>query len=547
MKRLILKRLIIGLVILSYFGKLVFGDTLDGGYRVGKRPPPERFRIRSPEKGPVSETMINFSNEMPPAINQNEGSSPDEPMMSCQCWAVGYYAYTFLKQEEFGWDVTDPKHQFSAMMLYYLCTRGWNIGRSIDEAMTWMQSKGICTVEQWGKLWPWWYERPVTTADLVQAYHYRTIDRKCLFYNEDNASTPFSNDIEIVKEALVNREPVIVGFKWKNVANPDLSGQPWMYNFAFPPTSATGAHAVCLVGFDDNYPAPGEGAFKCIQTKGPNWGYNSSGCCWLSYELMRDGVHEALKMIDQTVILPQITGAEYFIGTFKHNLDEIDPGKGFAFPISAADGTFDEDEETSIFTIDSVGQHPGLYSLGVRFKNSEGVWGYTRRYEIRIDQVSPIVAAEAFIDDDPGEGNGVQLYPEDGTFGDMKEILTASFNTISLSQGMHKVYVRVRDYHSAWSILRSASFEVGSPNTIANAEWIINLSTPFGEGWSLEASDGTFDSPIENIIGRELSSDVWSAGTPRIGYVRVKDSLERWSPEKSFNLDSTPASNWNLY
>ena len=228
-----------------------------GGCVIPKeRPPEELFWKRPPGPEALTKAATDFWIDMPDVIDQGSG------MSSCQCWAVGYYAYGFLKGEELGWDVKVPEHEFSAMMLYWLCTRGeedehgnslgWPIGQdptdpppgtSSYSAMTWMTAKGICSVAQWGDLWPYKFKRPATTADQIHASHYRTADRSVLFFNEESAPTPFDNDIVLVKDRLLARSPVVVALAWWNVANPgELSGPNFMYEYGSFSSEKAHAH-----------------------------------------------------------------------------------------------------------------------------------------------------------------------------------------------------------------------------------------------------------------------------------------------------------------
>lgn len=54
---------------------------------------------------------VDLTDQMPPVGDQ-------QAQGSCMSWAVGYYHRTQLEYRERGWDLTNPRHRFSAAFLY---------------------------------------------------------------------------------------------------------------------------------------------------------------------------------------------------------------------------------------------------------------------------------------------------------------------------------------------------------------------------------------------------------------------------------------------
>ncbi|MFM9838665.1 MAG: gliding motility-associated C-terminal domain-containing protein [Cyclobacteriaceae bacterium] len=144
-----------------------------------------------------------------------------------------------------------------------------------------------------------------------------------------------------------------------------------------------------------------------------------------------------------------ITKAEYFFDT--------DPGNGNGISIPITSGA------TSNFTaiIPTTGLTPGFHFLAIRTKGSDGKWGI---FESRGFYVSPIivttgdiVAAEYFIDTDPGEDNGIAaiVNPTGPT---INQIFSLAIN--STPSGAHKLGFRVKDAKGIWSAVETADFNV---------------------------------------------------------------------------------------
>jgi hypothetical protein len=163
------------------------------------------------------------------------------------------------------------------------------------------------------------------------------------------------------------------------------------------------------------------------------------------------GVFEArgFYVSGSTTNVPNITKAEYFFDT--------DPGNGNGISIPITGGA------TSNFTasIPTTGLTPGFHFLAIRTKGGDGKWGI---FESRGFYVSPtsanaadIVAAEYFIDTDPGEDNGIAAIVSP-TGPSINQIFSLAIN--STPSGAHKLGFRVKDAKGIWSEVEIQNFNV---------------------------------------------------------------------------------------
>ena len=140
---------------------------------------------------------------------------------------------------------------------------------------------------------------------------------------------------------------------------------------------------------------------------------------------------------------------------------------------------------------------------------------------------------EYFFDTDPGIGNGTQLPSANVQAGspfDSTMLSTSITVPLSLSPGVHTLYVRYGDYNNNggrnWSLYEARKFQVNPPsgNAFVQAEYFFDTDPGLGNGTSLPLSGNTDSS--------SFSGNVSSTGlTP--GYhtlhVRVKHANGTWS------------------
>ena len=156
----------------------------------------------------------------------------------------------------------------------------------------------------------------------------------------------------------------------------------------------------------------------------------------------------------------QVIHAEYFV--------DNDPGQGNGIPLLAADGSIDGFWElvNQDLMVDTMAT--GVHLIGVRIQNDEMLWSNTLRFPFEVVERSmfrippplQLTRAEYFINEDPGAGQGIPLIAIDGTFDTFFEIIEEDVTTNSLSRGVHKLGIRIRNDAQLWSPVFSLPFEV---------------------------------------------------------------------------------------
>lgn len=147
-----------------------------------------------------------------------------------------------------------------------------------------------------------------------------------------------------------------------------------------------------------------------------------------------------------------ITTAEYFF--------DSDPGTGNGIPVVISSGTEWE------IPIPATVIAPGFHHLSFRFKNDLGQWCHS---ESRLFYIQPttemiywLTDGEYFFDNDPGIGSGIPFsFTADDTINTEKSIDLAG-----LSEGFHRLSVRLYNEHKTFSLSESRLFYV-SPATTA--------------------------------------------------------------------------------
>lgn len=152
------------------------------------------------------------------------------------------------------------------------------------------------------------------------------------------------------------------------------------------------------------------------------------------------------------VVLSSQQAAEYFFDT--------DPGVGKATNIAIP---FGNSINASLF-IPVFSLPVGFHNLVVRVKNNQGVWSHreTRPFFIVADDfiTRNIVAAEYFVDTDPGFGNAAPIEVSAPTANFNRELQLPFPNNIN--EGTHFFFARVKDNLDRWSLLSLDTFYIGN-------------------------------------------------------------------------------------
>lgn len=214
----------------------------------------------------------------------------------------------------------------------------------------------------------------------------------------------------------------------------------------------------------------------------------------------------------QTQPLPHILQAEYFI--------DVDPGPGLATSIPM---TSTSDSININFGASIAHLNPGYHKLVIRVKDTVFGWSTAEEFLFHVNPlVSPIipppppftlVAAEYFVDSDPGPGLGTSLPL---IAGDSVDVIR-NVSTTGLSFGPHTIGVRFKDLAGGWSTIKTypilvfedtlnlagpqADFSWSTPS-VGQPVQFTNLSTGMLPGkkfqWDIDA-DGVIDYTTRDI------------------------------------------------
>ncbi len=221
-----------------------------------------------------------------------------------------------------------------------------------------------------------------------------------------------------------------------------------------------------------------------------------------------------------------IVAAEYFIDT--------DPGFGNGSPLNIGTAGTSVNFTDNIATTDLA---PGAHTLYVRTLSSNGTWSFpTPKLFTIADTQFDIVAAEYFIDADPGFGNGNAL--DIGTAG-----ASVNFNdsipTTGLAPGAHTLYVRTLSSNGTWSFPTPRQFTIANTQyEIVAAEYFFNTDPGFGNGTALNI--GTAGPAVD--FDEEIPTTGLAPGAHTL-YVRTLSNNGTWSfpTPQQFTVGNTDA------
>lgn len=236
-----------------------------------------------------------------------------------------------------------------------------------------------------------------------------------------------------------------------------------------------------------------------------------------------------------------ITRAEYFIDT--------DPGIGKGTTISITPGT---NINNAVTAINVNGLTNGVHTLYIRARNNEGRWSITHMKDFLYDADVPyrttpaaaqnVTGAEYFIDTDPGEGRGTAITVTPGL--NLTNVPVA-VNTASLTNGQHRLYIRVRNNEGRWSITNTKDFSVDfdfnypasltAPQNVVALEYYFDTDPGEGKGAPITITPGL---NLSNVA-TNLNTSSLAVGIHRL-YIRAKNNEGRWSLTnvKDFAIDT---------
>lgn len=208
-----------------------------------------------------------------------------------------------------------------------------------------------------------------------------------------------------------------------------------------------------------------------------------------------------------------ITKAEYFV--------DSDPGVGNAttLNITAASSL------NSSFAIPLNSVATGIHVLHIRVKNQLNQWSfYARQTFYKSPQIlgNEVIAAEYFIDEDPGVGNAKGLTISQGAL--LNEFLTIPLTAVS--EGIHILHIRVKNKSNQWSLYGRQVFYKSQQilgNNLVAAEYFIDTDPGIGNGTAITITQGA---SVDELLNIAIPSDL-PAGD-HILHIRVKSSNGNW-------------------
>ncbi|WP_370478270.1 MopE-related protein [Tamlana flava] len=238
----------------------------------------------------------------------------------------------------------------------------------------------------------------------------------------------------------------------------------------------------------------------------------------------------------------QITNAEYFF--------DSDPGIGSGTALAITPGnTIDQN-----FSIPTTGLSDGIHKLYIRVQ-AGGNWSL---YDKNVFYINPnqsnsalITAAEYFIDSDPGIGNGTALAMNGN-------VIDADYSipTTGLSDGIHKLYIRVINADGTWSVYDKNVFYINPNQTntanIAGAEYFYDTDPGIGNGTALAMSGNNIDqnysipttgltSGVHKLYVRVINDDgTWSIYDKNVFYINPNHSNTANIAGAEYFIDTDP-------
>lgn len=221
-----------------------------------------------------------------------------------------------------------------------------------------------------------------------------------------------------------------------------------------------------------------------------------------------------------------ITTGEYFI--------DLDPGIGNGTALTFAEGT----TISHNFSVPLEALSTGSHYLHIRLKNENDKWSLYARKPFYVSAVevpvADIVAAEYFLDSDPGIGNGTSITIESGA--EVSGNLAVSLD--ALEPGMHYLHLRVKNDNDKWSLYARRPFYIppGIPNPeIIRAEYFIDIDPGVGNGIPVAVSPGEAITEAFEI----LTADTLMLGM-HILHLRVQTDIAKWSlyARSGFTIDN---------
>lgn len=252
----------------------------------------------------------------------------------------------------------------------------------------------------------------------------------------------------------------------------------------------------------------------------------------------QDPVYPAAPAAAQNVV-----AAEYYV--------DNDPGIGSAIAVAVTPGVTVPNIPANI---NITGLTNGVHQLVMRTKSNAGIWSVSNITYFLYDfnapyQVAPaapqnIVAAEYFIDTDPGFGSATAISISAGV---NLSNAPVTVNTTGLSNGAHQLFIRTKSNEGRWSLTTVTEFiidfdfaypTVAAAQNITRAEYFIDTDPGFGSATAIPITAAVNLSNVPATI----NTTGLSVGTHLL-HIRTKNNEGYWSVTNGipFIADSDPA------
>lgn len=322
-----------------------------------------------------------------------------------------------------------------------------------------------------------WFS-PMRRSFVVTAPHLTTLPTnvraEISFDQEPNGTNDFdmivAPDWEVVANLETSPSALDLGpheLYLRFVYNDTLISAPQRRSFRVtPPIPEGGQRIVAAEYFTDEDPGEGLGWLLV-----PDQGDDVIMAANFPADTMTPGMHELnLRVRSADGIWSSPARRSFHVGRSGSILADaeyfwdVDPGHGLGQTMDFSDAY--DVALTPEVTVPELA--PGVHSFSVRFRSLLGEWSGPARRSIHVRPEIPeggyaISNAEAFVDTDPGVGQGIIVQASDGTLDEADEVLLRYASPIGLGMGDHAAYMRVQDNTGRWSTLVRDSFVVVPP------------------------------------------------------------------------------------
>ncbi len=234
-------------------------------------------RVRSDSRKLPS--SVDLSSKMPPVGSQGSQGS-------CTAWSTTYYVKSYHEKIKNKWkyqwgnypsytgQLTADKgvHVFSPAWTYNQLNDGSDDGICIGTALHFLTQKGAVP----------WSVMPYTDEDYLKQPDSSMKKLALSKYKSKDYEEVDTSDPENIKREIAAGNPVVGGFDMSDKFMDGTSGKVFDdYTGPFD-----GAHAMAIVGYDDNKVSPKghRGAFKIVNSWGNEWA--DKGYIWMSYKCL---------------------------------------------------------------------------------------------------------------------------------------------------------------------------------------------------------------------------------------------------------------------